>query len=113
MGFFSDAKDRLVGSAALPMLNNAWLKPFGRATSLKIDSTNKTAEICLELSGEPTPVTINVQNYELLQEPSGTFVVIRSVTTSRDWMTALARQYLVGRRLAIPPEHAGSVTRFL
>ena len=113
MGFFSDAKDRLVGSAALPVLNNAWLKPFGRATSLKIDSTNKTAEICLELNGEPAPITIHIQNYELTQDTTGTFVVIKAASTSREWMTALAREYLVGRRLPVPPEHAAMISRFL
>jgi hypothetical protein len=113
MGFFSDAKDRMVESVALPMLNNAWLKSIGRATSLKIDSTNKTAEIHLELNGEHTPVTIHVQRYELIQDPSGIFVIIKAATTSRDWMTALAREYLVGRRLPVPPEHAAMISRFL
>jgi hypothetical protein len=113
MGFFSDAKDRLVESAALPVLNNAWLKPFGRATSLKIDSSNRTAELCLELNGEETPITIKVQDYELIQEPNGTFIVLKSVTASREWMTAMAREYLVGRRLAVPAEHAGMISRFL
>ena len=113
MGFFSDAKDRLVESAALPVLNNAWLKPFGRATSLKMDSSNRTAELCLELNGEQTPITIKVQDYELIEEPNGTFIVLKSVTASRQWMTALAREYIVGRRLAVPPEHAGMIARFL
>lgn len=113
MGFFSDAKDRMIESVALPMLNNAWLKPFGRATSLKIDSTNKTAEISLELNGEQTPLSIHVKDYELLNEPNGIFVVLKSVTTSREWMTAMAREYLVGRRLPVPPEHAAMISRFL
>jgi hypothetical protein len=113
MGFFSDSKDRMVEAVALPMLNNAWLKPFGHATSLKLDSTNKSAEIVLELKGEPTPLTINVQQYDVLREPNGTFVVVKAVTTSREWMTAMAREYLVGRKLAVPPEAAGMMTRFL
>jgi hypothetical protein len=113
MGFFSDAKDRMIESVALPMLNNAWLKPFGRATSLKMDSGRKTAEICLELRGEQTPITINVQDYDILQESNGTFIVVKALTTSREWMTAMAREYVVGRRLAVPPEAAGMMSRFL
>jgi len=113
MGFFSDAKDRMVESVALPMLNNAWLKPFGRATALKVDSTKKTAEIRLELNGEQTPLNIHVQDYQLTQEPNGTFIVIKAVTTSREWMTAMAREFLIGRRLPVPPEHAAMISRFL
>ena len=113
MGFFSDSKDRMIEAVALPMLNNAWLKPFGHATSLKLDSTNKSAEIILELKGEQTPLTIHVQQYEVLREPGGTFIIVKSVTTSREWMTAMAREYLIGRKLAVPPEAAGMMSRFL
>jgi hypothetical protein len=113
MGFFSDSKDRMIEAVALPMLNNVWLKSFGQATSLKLDSTKKSAEIVLELKGEQTPLTIHVQEYEVLREPNGTFVVIKAVTTSREWMTGMAREYLVGRRLAVPPEAAGMMARFL
>jgi hypothetical protein len=113
MGFFSDSKDRMVEAAAVPMLNKAWLKPLGQATSLKLDSTSKSAEITLELKGEQTPVQIHVQEYEVLREPGGTFIVVKAVTTSREWMTAMAREYLVGRKLAVPPEAAGMMSRFL
>jgi hypothetical protein len=113
MGFFSDAKDRMLESVALPMLNNAWLKPFGHATSLKLNSANKTAEIVLELKGEQTPLTIHVQDYEVLREAGDTFIVVKAVSTSREWMTAMAREYVVGRRLAIPPEAAGMMSRLL
>ena len=113
MGFFSDSKDRMVEAVALPMLNNAWLKPFGHATSLKLDSSNKSAEIVLELKGEQMPLTIHVQEYEVVREPNGTFVVVKAVTTSREWMTAMAREYVVERKLAVPAEAAGVMSRFL
>jgi hypothetical protein len=113
MGFFSDAKDRMIESVALPMLNNAWLKPFGHATSLKLDSANRSAEIVLELKGEDTPLKIHVQEYEVLREPNGTFIVVKAVSTSREWMTAMAREYVVGRRLAVPAEAAGMLSRLL
>ena len=113
MSFFSDSKDRMVEAVALPMLNNAWLKPFGHATSLKLDSSNKSAEIVLELKGEHTPLTIHVQEYDVVREPNGTFVVVKAVTTSREWMTAIAREYVVGRKLAVPAEAAGVMSRFL
>ena len=113
MGFFSGAKDRMIESVALPMLNNAWLKPFGHATSLTLDSSNRSAEIVLELKGEHTPLKIHVHQYDVLQEPGGTFVIVKNVTTSREWMTAMAREYVVGRRLPVPPEAAGMMSRFL
>lgn len=103
----------MVETLALPMLNNVWLKPFGHATSLKLDTTNKSAEILLELKGEHTPLQIHVQDYEVLKEADGTFIVVQSVTTSREWMTAMAKEYVVGRKLAVPAEAAGMLSRFL
>jgi hypothetical protein len=113
MGFFSDSKDRMIETVALPMLNNVWLKPFGHATSLKLDTSNKSAEIQLELKGEHTPLTIHVQDYEVVREGDGTFIVVKAVNTSREWMTAMAREYVVGRKLAVPSEAAGMMSRFL
>lgn len=113
MGFFSDSKDRMIEAVALPMLNNVWLKPFGHAVSLKLDSSNKSAEILLELKGEHTTIKIHVQDYEVLREKDGTYLIVKSVTTSREWMTAMAREYVVGRKLALPPEAAGILGRVL
>ncbi len=113
MGFFSESKDRLVSSFALPMLNNAWLKPYGQATDLKLDSTNKTVEITVTLRGESTPVRVQVADYELTQQDGKTFVVLKSVSTSREWMTELAQRYLVGKRLEVPAEAASMLARCL
>ena len=113
MGFFTDSKDRLVASFALPMLNNAWLKPYGQATDLKINSNNKTLEITVKLHGENSPIRLEVQDYELTQESGKTFVVLKSVTTSREWMTELAKNFLVGKRLDIPPEVSSMLARVL
>jgi hypothetical protein len=113
MGFFADSRDRMIEALALPMLNNVWLKPFGHATSLKLDTTNKSAEILLELKGEHTPLKIHVQDYEVVRDGDATFVVVKAVTTSREWMTAMAKEYVVGRKLAVPPEAAGMMAKFL
>ena len=113
MGFFSDSKDRLLASFALPMLNNSWLKPYGQATDLKLNSTDKTLEITVQLRGETAPIRIEVQDYELREERGKTFVVIKQVTTSREWMTQLARNFLVGKELEVPAEVAGTLARAL
>ena len=113
MGFFSDSKDRLVASFALPMLNNAWLKPYGQATDFKLNSTNKTLELTVSLNGENTPIRVEVQDYELTQENGRTFVVLKRVSTSRAWMTELARNFLEGKRLEVPAEAASMLARAL
>ncbi|HEY0457215.1 MAG TPA: hypothetical protein VGE41_12625, partial [Verrucomicrobiae bacterium] len=84
MGFFSDSKDLLVGSMALPMLNSSLLKPYGQAKGLKINSSTKSASIVLDLHGETEPVQIDIQKYDLTREGDRVFLTIHGISTSRE-----------------------------
>lgn len=106
MSFFANAKDRLIEQGALSYLNTQILAPFGRATSLRLDSNAKTLAIELELNGEVAPVKIQITDYELLQETNRFFLKIQHVQTSREWLTGLANARFCGQRFEIP-EQAG------
>ena len=96
------AKDWLVEKAAVAMLNQSVLKPYGALTRLKLDTANRTIEGELELKGETQAVKINVHAYELIEEDGGPYLVIKGMSTSREWMTTLARDFAVGRKIRIP-----------
>lgn len=113
MGFFSDSKDRLVETMALPVVNRSFLAPYGQARELRINSTNKTAEILVDLKGEEEPLRVHIGRYEFLQKGSDTFVTIHSIETSREWMTGMAQKFLVGRPIKMPAEFAGMLTRVM
>jgi hypothetical protein len=113
MGFFSDSKDRLVAGFALPMLNNGPLKPYGEATDLKLNTSDKTVEVTVALRGEQEPIRVEVQDYALSQDGGKTFVVLNRISTSRAWMTELAQQHLAGKRFEVPPQVASVLARFL
>jgi hypothetical protein len=113
MGFFSDSKDRLMESMALPMLNNSLLKPYGQATSLQLNSSDKTAAITLALRGETEPVEINIGKYEILGDAQKTYVILRAVTTSREWLTTLARDHLINKKLELPEQAAAYAGKLL
>ena len=40
--------------------------------------------------------------YELINEGDRTFVVIKELITSREWMTRLAQEFVIGKRFEIP-----------
>jgi hypothetical protein len=113
MGFFSDSKDRMVESMALPMLNNSLLQPYGKATSLKLNSADKSAAVVLDLKGENHPVEIQLTRYELQREGERVFLIVHSVTTSREWLTTLAREHLLNKKLELPPQVAAYAGRLL
>jgi hypothetical protein len=101
-GIFSSAKDRLVEQAALAYLNGSLLRPYGRATSLRIDSSAKTIVIEAELKGESSPLEIELVDYVISQDGDDYFVTVKGICTSREWLTTLAQNELLNRRFAIP-----------
>jgi hypothetical protein len=113
MGFLSDSKDRLVEAMAPGVLNAGVLRPYGRLADLRLNSDGRELDLTLELDGELEPVKVHIQEYELVREGSELFLIIRRVITSRAWLTALARNLAVDRRLKLAPEVAKQVARFL
>ena len=113
MGFLSKSKDKLAESMAPSFLNNSVLKPYGRIIDLKLDSEAKTLAVTLELKGEREPVKIDVQEYELRQEGERSLLVIKGVSTSREWLTELAERLVVGRPFELPPQASTLGSQFL
>lgn len=113
MGFLSASKDRLVETMAPGLLNSGLLAPYGRLTALKLDSTSGELDVTLELNGEADPLRVHIQEYELIQESGHIYLLIHRIVTSRPWLTALAQNLAVGRKLQLPAEVAKTVARFL
>lgn len=113
MSLFANAKDRLMEQAALSYLNSKIIAPFGRATSLRIDSKAKTLNLELELKGESSPVSIELMDYEILNEAGSYFIKVRQARTSREWLTALAEAQLCGRKLPVPEQAGTWLSRML
>jgi len=96
------AKDWLVEKTGTAMLNQSVLKPYGTLTKLKLDTAARSIEAEVELNGETQPVRIQIHEYELLEEGDRLFFIIKKVSTSRDWLTALARDFAVGKKFEVP-----------
>jgi len=96
------AKDWLIEKTAVAMLNQSVLKPYGTLARMKLDTAARSIDAELELKGETQRVRIQVNEYELLEESGRSFFVIKSILTSREWLTALARDFAVGRKFEVP-----------
>lgn len=94
-------KDGAMEAAGKAFLNQK-LQKFGTVTRLQIDSKQKTMLAELALKGEATPILINVDSYEVLQKAGDTYIVVRSVRASREWIGAVVREFVVGRQFKIP-----------
>ena len=100
-------------SMATPMINNSLLKPYGQATSLRLNSSEKSAAITLALKGESQPVEINIGKYELIPEGGKVYLILHAVTTSREWLTTLAQEHLINKKLELPEQAAAYAGKLL
>jgi hypothetical protein len=113
VGLFSMAKDRLIETMALRLLNRSLLEPYGQARELRINTANHAAEIVLELRGEDVPLHVRIDRYETFEQEGRTFVVVHAISTSREWVTALAARRLVGRPFPLPRELSGVLAKLV
>jgi hypothetical protein len=95
-------KDWLIEKTVPSLLNDRVLKPYGELSAFKFDSNQRTAEGELLLHGEREPIHVRIGAYELVTEGTRTYVVIKQFSTSRDWITRLAEDFVIGRRFALP-----------
>jgi hypothetical protein len=95
-------KDWLIEKTIPGLLNERVLKPYGELTAFKFNSKERSAEGEMMLKGETQPVRLRIGRYDLVSEGGRTFVVINDLVTSREWMTRLAHEFVVGKRFELP-----------
>lgn len=97
-----------IGPWVLRKYLNHKYQSFGVMTSLQIDSAKKTASLELDLKGETQPLRITISRYQVTREGGRSFIEIKELNTSREWVTSLARQLVKDKKFAVP-EFADSV----
>ena len=81
-------------------------------TELSIDTNKKRVRARLELLGEKEPIDVEILRYSLKEKGETTYITIEEATTSREWVTAALREFVVGQDLPIPAK-AGAVLKLL
>ncbi len=95
-------KDWLIEKTVPGLLNDRVLKPYGQLTAFKFNSGERSAEGEIMLKGETQPVRLRIGSYDLVSEGGRTFVIIKDLTASREWLTQLAQNFVVGKRFELP-----------
>ena len=95
-------KDWLIEKTVPGLLNDRVLKPYGELTAFKFNSSERSAEGEIMLKGETKPVQLRIGSYELADVGGRTFVIINNLVTSREWMTRLAQEFVIGKRFELP-----------
>jgi hypothetical protein len=109
----SGVKDWVVEKTVLGILNQRILKPYGKLAELKINSTSKSLQLELELKGEPQKVSIYVHRYELVEQSGEMEFLVKDISASREWISALAQEFILNKPFPIPPEIARLIPMIL
>ena len=99
---FKAIKDRAVEVSVKALLNHT-IEKFGAVTRLQLDSKKKTMFAELALKGDATPILIDVDSYEIIERHGDTYIAVRSVRASREWVGAVLSEFVVDRQFKIPP----------
>ena len=100
-GMFNAAKDAFTSKAAQTYINQR-IARYGEVKTLKIDSRNKTMEMSCHLIGEPTPVTVKVENYALREADGKKLLRVGSCSCSRPWLQNLLNDFALNREVPVP-----------
>ena len=107
------ARDWLIEKTVRVALNQTALAPYGEMTALRLNSSECTAEADVLLKGETVPITVRVLEYQILREDERVSVIVKEISTSREWLTNLARRFIVGKPFELPPAAAKFVPMLL
>jgi hypothetical protein len=99
-------KDKGAALVARHQINKR-IEDYGEMLRLNIDSSTKAIEMELLLKGEAHPIILFIEEYVIEEDASGLSILIKRISTSREWMTAAAQHFLQGKKFPIPAEYAG------
>ncbi|HSW13845.1 MAG TPA: hypothetical protein VLI06_13460 [Solimonas sp.] len=98
---FGRMKDAALGMALRAFINER-LSDYGEIQDLKVDTGASRLKMHALLRGEQHPVSVTVERYELEREGDEVYVVLRQLSSSREWLTLLLRKLFTGKRYKIP-----------
>jgi hypothetical protein len=107
MGAIGSVKDS-GASAAIKSWLARELADYGEVLDFKINSRDRSAELNILLKGERDKLTVNVDEYEVVSADKD-YIVVKRARASREWVNAVLRKFVIGRRQAIPAQYSGMV----
>jgi hypothetical protein len=99
--FVRASKDVALGMAVRTAFNTRFRK-IGEMTELSLDTKKRAVRLRLELRGEAQPIDVVIKKYRVQRRADRLLLTVDDVRASREWISAVLREVLVGRRMVIP-----------
>jgi predicted transcriptional regulator len=94
---------------ALKAYVNDKLNAYGEITECTVDTESGRLTAKAMLKGERESVSATIERYEMVKEGEDTYIVLKTFTSSRPWLTLLLNKLFADKRYKLP----GAVSRLL
>lgn len=89
-------------SAAIRFWCKHKLAKIGVMTKLIINPESKVIHLELDLKGDPAPLTVDIEGYQLLEQDGKTLMALGNINTSRTWINVVLDTYVKKREFPVP-----------
>lgn len=110
-GVVRHSKDAVLAFAIRRLLN-VHLEAVGEIVSLSVDGARRRARMAVALRGEREAIDVHVRKYQLERAQGRDWLTVVDADASRDWITGVMHQFVIGRRFDMSPR-AAAVMRAL
>ncbi len=95
--------DSLTGGYITKTIVNKFVQDYGEMLNFSIDKQNKKIQGDILLKGETGPLYF-LLTYEVSRDMGKYFLTITSAKVEREWIEALMKNFLIGKRQEIPAD---------
>ena len=107
MGTIGSVKDSGT-SAAIQRWLSREMADYGEVLDFKINWRSRSAELHVLLKGEREKLTVHIDEYEIIATETD-YIVVKRARASREWVNAVLRNLVIGKRHQIPSQYSGMV----
>jgi hypothetical protein len=107
MGAIGSVKDSGAAAAIQRWLTRE-MADYGEVLDFKINSRARSAELHVLLKGEREKLTVHIDEYEIISSDKD-YIVVKRARASREWVNAVLRNLVIGKRHQIPPQYSSMV----
>ena len=94
-------------------LINPFVSKYGEVIDFRFYPEKKEIYLKMLLVGEGDTTELDIKDYDLIDNEENPSIVIKECTTSKEWITALAKDFLYGTAIPIPKDKFASIKNIL
>ena len=93
---------QISGAAGVKVIANQFLAEYGEISDLKINKDNHSVTVSVLLNGDDTPITINIDEYEIVKTDQSVSIVVKAADSDKAWLNTAIKNFLIGKPYAVP-----------